>query len=135
MCILFDNNGGEKVEKIRVVIIEPGKAPREAHIMPTPEEVQKIIGGYVEQFTIAEDMLALCNGEGWLRTQKPCCNICGVDFAGTVILCGKRRATYSDIPVSLEELRELIPSLWEHVEKGDNRWAKTNLKLKPCSKS
>ena len=105
------------------MIIEPGKAPREAHIMPTPEEVQKIIGGYVEQFTIAEDMLALCNGEGWLRTLKPCCHICGVDFVGTVILCGKRRATYSDIPVSLEELRISLPSLWKtrRKEKTDGR--------------
>lgn len=123
------------IEKIGVVIIEPGKAPREAHIMPTPEEVQKIIGGYVEQFTIAEDMLALCNGEGWLRTLKPCCHICGVSFAGTVILCGKRRATYSDIPVSLEELKELFPILWENEQKGENRWTKRISRLKVCSKS
>ena len=122
-------------DKIRVVIIEPGKSPREAYIMPTPEDVQKIVGGYVEQFTIADDMIALCNGEGWLRTLKPCCNIAGASFAGTVILCGKRRATYSDIPVSFEELRRLFPSLWEHEEKGENKWTKRISKLKVCSKS
>lgn len=122
--------------KIRVVIIEPGKVPREALILPTPEEIQKVIGGYVEQFTIASDLLALCNGEGWLRTLKPCCSIDGVTFSGTVILCGKVAATYSDIPVSLEELKNAFPSLWEcEKQKGENKWEKRISTLKKCSKS
>lgn len=103
-------------KRIKVLIIEPGKAPRQARVLNTPEEIQKLVGGYVEETTVAEDLVVLSNSDSWLYKLNPCCRICNVDFAGTVILCGKQKGAYSDLPVTWDELKQLLPQLWAGKE-------------------
>lgn len=104
------------MDRISIAILEPGKAPRQARVLNTPEEIQKLVGGYVEETTVAEDLVVLSNSDSWLYKLNPCCRICNVDFAGTVILCGKQKGTYSDLPVTWDELKELFPRSWEGKE-------------------
>ena len=99
-------------KRIKVLIIEPGKAPRQARVSSTPEEIQKIIGGYVEETHVCEDLVVLSRSDGWFCDLKACCEICGAVFFGTVILCGKQKGAYSDLPLTWDELKELLPQLW-----------------------
>jgi hypothetical protein len=56
--------------KIRVVIVEPGNEPKEKGISNTLEELQNIVGGYIEAIPlhneIGSDLNIVCNEEGKL---------------------------------------------------------------------
>lgn len=54
-------------EKIKVLLVEPNKYPKVIEIENTLQELQKLVGGYIETFTPFEDEIALiCNEEGKL---------------------------------------------------------------------
>lgn len=59
-----------KSNKIRVVIVEPGNEPKEKGISNTLEELQNIVGGYIEAIPlhneIGSDLNIVCNEEGKL---------------------------------------------------------------------
>lgn len=100
-------------KKIHVLIKEPGKNPRSVNISNSLENLQKTVGGYIETVTIAEDFLVICNKEGRLRRLPWCCEICGVDFVGTIILCGIEGEEFGDIPITYQDAKRVLASLWE----------------------
>lgn len=54
-------------EKLKVVILEPGKIAKEAEIDDTLEAMQLVVGGRIEQLMPFEDEVAIvCNEEGKL---------------------------------------------------------------------
>lgn len=69
-----DSVGFEKVEfeptdmkkdTIRVVLVEPGKPAREAQIGTSLEDMQAVVGGYIEQYCPYKEMVAIiCDDEG-----------------------------------------------------------------------
>ena len=80
---------GLKENQILVVIKEPGQAPRvEPLFENTLEAFQKAVGGYIEAVTVAEDLVIICNEEGWLRGLPFNVALCGFKLAGTVIAVG-----------------------------------------------
>lgn len=91
-------------KRIKVLIIEPGKEPRQEHVHETPEEIQKIIGGYIEEAALASGLVVLSDSDSWHLKKEPNCLICGMGFSGTVILCGKRGGKYSDLPDAAYDL-------------------------------
>lgn len=100
--------------KIKVLIKEPGKNPRSVWISNTLENLQKTVGGYIETVTLASDLVIICNEEGRLKDLPYNCNICGVDFVGTIILCGIEGDEFSNIPCDYQTAKEVIfKSLWE----------------------
>jgi len=99
--------------KIKVCIKEPGGAPRCVCVSEELSNLQKIVGGYIETVTIAKDLVVICNEEGRLMGLPHCCDICGIQFVGPIILAGVRRDELTDIPVSYQALKRLIPGLWE----------------------
>ena len=101
------------MKKIGVLIKEPGKTPRHVNISDTLENLQKTVGGYIETVTIASDCVVICDEEGRLKGKPWCCNICGVDFVGTVILCGVAGEEFTDLPIDWKEMKRLLPQLWE----------------------
>lgn len=117
-------------QKISIAILEPGKAPRQAKVLNTPEEIQKLVGGYVEKTTVTEDLVVLSRGDSWFYDLKACCEICSAIFFGTVILCGKRKEAYSDLPITWDELKELLPQLWAGKEERKDKAWKTLKNLK-----
>lgn len=56
-----------KENEIRVVIIEPGKGPREETISNTLEAFQKIVGGYIEVVGLSGKDRMIINEEGKLN--------------------------------------------------------------------
>ena len=58
----------EQEEKISVVLVEPNKYPEVVEIEDTLEAMQKIVGGYIEQYMPFDDEVAIiCNDEGKLN--------------------------------------------------------------------
>ncbi len=52
-------------EKINVLIVEPGKAPRPARVEDTLEAFQMIVGGPIEAGCyLPQRVMLVCNGEG-----------------------------------------------------------------------
>ncbi|MBE6685756.1 MAG: DUF3846 domain-containing protein [Ruminococcaceae bacterium] len=92
-------------EKISVVIIEPGKSPRHVLISNTLENLQKTVGGYIETVTLASDLVIICDEEGRIKNKPYCCDICGISFVGTVIICGIEGEEFADLPVEYKYIK------------------------------
>lgn len=99
--------------KISVLIKEPGKSPRHVWISNTLENLQKTVGGYIESVTLATDMCIICNEEGRLMNLPHNCNVCGIDFVGTIILCGIAGEELADLPGDWKSWKTCFRSLWE----------------------
>ena len=96
--------------KMRVLIIEPMKKPREEIIPNTLEAMQNIVGGHIEVMSIRRDgTVIVCNEEGkitglpmnralWTNGQDNTRKISDI-ICGTFIVCGVR----DDEFVSLDE--------------------------------
>ena len=101
------------MEKISVIIKEPGRVPRHVNISNTLDNLQKTVGGYIECVTLAEDMAVICDEEGRIKGKPYCCNICGVDFVGPVVIVGVNGDEFCDLPVSYADIKRMMPKLWE----------------------
>lgn len=78
----------KKEEKILVAIKEPGREPYVEHIDNTLEEMQEIVGGYIETFGFAQDACIVCNEEGKLMGLPYNVRLLGQDFVVPVFVCG-----------------------------------------------
>lgn len=89
---------------MRVIVKEPGRPPVDKDIPNALKPLQAAVGGYIESFTIAEDLVILCDEEGWLKMKKPNCKILGNLFVGTILLVGAYWDEFTDCPIMAEEL-------------------------------
>ena len=99
--------------KIGVIIKEPGRVPQHVNISDTLENLQKTVGGYIETVTLFSDLVVICDEKGRIKGKPHCCNICGVDFCGTVILAGVDGDEFADIPCVFADFKRMFPRLWE----------------------
>ena len=85
-------------KQILVVIKEPGKAPVvEPLFENTLESFQSAVGGYIETVTLATDLILICNEEGRLVGLPHNCNVCGVDFCGTILAVGSKGDDFASL--------------------------------------
>ena len=87
---------------MRAIVKEPGRPPVDKDIPNTLEALQQAVGGYIESFTIAENLVILCDEEGWLKMKKPNCKIFGNLFVGTIIFVGVNGEELTDCPFTAE---------------------------------
>lgn len=104
------------MRRIRALIKEPGKPPRHVHISDSLENLQRIVGGYIETVTVAEDLVIICDEEGRLKGKEPCCTFCDVEFVGTIVLCGVVRnedgeAEFGNLPGEWKSWKKLFAGL------------------------
>lgn len=99
--------------KIGVLIKEPGRTPRHVNISDTLENLQKTVGGYIETVTLCSVLVVICDEEGRLKGKPHCCNIGGVDFVGTIVICGVEGEEFADLPIDWKDMKRLLPGLWE----------------------
>ena len=52
-------------EKINVLLIEPGKYPKQIEIEDTLEAMQETVGGYIEEYMPFDDEIAIVCNEEW----------------------------------------------------------------------
>lgn len=98
---------------IRAIIKEPYKPAREELIENTLDTFQRLVGGYIETVTLGADWTVICNEEGRLEGLPYNLELCGVDFVGTIVLVGVKGENFADFPCFLEQLRDVIPELFE----------------------
>lgn len=75
-------------EKITVVIVKPGKAPTVNEIETGLQSYQSIVGGYIEEVTIDENTILICNEEGKLKGLAPNRIVNEDMICGTFFLAG-----------------------------------------------
>lgn len=113
-------------EKIKVLIKRPDGRPRVEWVLNRLENLQKIVGGYIETVTFADDLVIICNEEGLLKDLPYNCNICGIDFVGTIIFIGAKDDKFTDCPVEYNTLKQIMPHLWpstfEDLEKAGGKF-------------
>lgn len=101
------------MEKIKCIVKRPDSIPYVTWVSNNLENLQRFVGGYIETVTPFEDMVIICNEEGRLLNLPYNCEVCGMDFVGSIIFCGVDGDEFADVPISFEEFKNAFPELWE----------------------
>jgi len=97
------------MEMMKVLVVEPEKAPREAEIESSLESMQSIVGGYIEAtYPFPDDPVAIvCNEDGKLEglpLNRSLCDENGAMYdivAGTFFVCGLGEEDFSSLTPEL----------------------------------
>ena len=100
-------------DKIYVAVKRPGQPPRHVWMSNTLENFQRYVEGYIETFTLTEDLVIICNEEGRLMRLPYNCTVCGVDFVGDIIFAGVRDDEFADLPCDWKDFKMMFAKLWE----------------------
>ena len=108
---------------MKILIVEPGKHPHEAGIPHTLEEMQRVVGGYIEASYPWEDRVGLvCNEEGLYCDCEWNRYICeGVAIKGTFFICGLGEEDFTDLsPEMMDKYKRLLwnPHLFVRSPRG-----------------
>lgn len=101
------------MKKIKVIIKEPGKKPRSTNISDSLQNLQRTVGGYIEVVPISTDCVIICDEEGRIKGYPYCCRICGIDFFGTIIICGVSGDEFADIQIDFKQGKMVFRTLFE----------------------
>lgn len=87
-------------KEIKVVVIDKNlKNFREVMTIRNDLKVlQDIVGGWIEVYPAASDLLVICNEEGRLNNMPYTATIAGEQFFGPLILCGQDGDEFASIP-------------------------------------
>jgi hypothetical protein len=99
------------MDKLRVLVCEPDKAPEVREIDDTLEAMQAIVGGYIQAIFVnmCKDYVLVCNEEGRLKGLEPNIYI-GLDvIVGTCFFCNNGGEDFASLDDSdIEALKELL---------------------------
>ena len=104
------------MEKISVIIKEPGKNPRHVNISPTLKNLQNIVSGYIETFTFAEGACIICNEEGAIEGFPYNTAVAGADFYGTIIFVGTKAEEFADFPMAWKNFKTVFAHCFDENE-------------------
>lgn len=102
----------KKPNRIRIVIVEPGKAPRVEEIPNTLSAMQSVVEGHIELTRFASHVMIVCNECGRVWGMDP--NIFGC--VGTIFFArddGEELASLTD--EQIETLLRLLPQRSERL--------------------
>ena len=77
---------------------KPGCEPEIIEVENTLEALQQEVGGHIETVTIASDAVVICNEEGRLCGLPYNCRFLGVDFVGPILVVGRNKDEFCDVP-------------------------------------
>lgn len=86
---------------IKTIIKEPYRKAQVVLIENEMEELQKIVGGYIETMTLPGDLVVICNKEGKLNGMHLNCSINGEALFGTIILASVDGEEFGSLPDTL----------------------------------
>lgn len=93
--------------KIRCIIKRPDEpVGHVTNISASLENLQRIVGGYIETVTYCTDLVIICNEEGRLLGLPYNCNIAGVDYVGDIIAIGTDGEEFSDLKLSFNDWKQ-----------------------------
>lgn len=99
------------IKNIKCLLKKPGEKAKPVEVANDLSAFQGLVGGYIETFPIASDLVIICNEEGKLIGLPYNVSIMGEDFVGNILLVGTKRDEFADIPVDVSVLKLLIPQL------------------------
>ena len=118
LALNIDEDSFEKVEaseKISVILIEPGKYPKQIEIEDTLEAMQETVGGYIEEYMPFDDEVAIiCNEEGKMNGAELNRAIYSDDKEMLDIIAGKFFIAYA--PIESEKLLSMPKNLMKKYE-------------------
>ena len=98
---------------MRVIYKAPGEVPRTMVVPNDLHTLQELVGGYIETFTIFQDVTIVCNEEGRLRGMDYNCELFGIDFVGPVLIVGVKGDEFCDLD---EDYIEALMSICEEPQ-------------------
>ena len=102
-------------EKINVLLIEPGKYPKQIEIEDILEAMQETVGGYIEEYMPFDDEVAIiCNEEGKMNGAELNRAIYSDDKEILDIIAGKFFIAYA--PIESEKLLSMPKDLMKKYE-------------------
>lgn len=88
-----------KKDKIKVLVKKPGIPKWQVReIENSLEDMQRIVGGYIETVTLADDFAVVCNEEGRVLGLPYNTQINGIDFVGDIFIVGIDGDEFTDAP-------------------------------------
>lgn len=85
-------------QMINVLEKKPNEVWKRRQIENELEALQQAVGGYIETVTLDEDVVVICDEEGLIKEYEYNCEVNGVDFVGTILLCGISGEEFADVP-------------------------------------
>ena len=100
---------------IKVILKNPGqKYGTPTHIVPSLKNLQKAVGGYIEQVNLGDGLVMICNEEGKMKGMEPNFVITSGlgylidEIVGPVIIAGVKGEELADIPISYAEWKRYL---------------------------
>lgn len=93
---------------------KPDKAWEVIDVRDELRDYQNEVGGYIESVTLWPGATVLCDEEGRIKDYEENCEICGVDFCGTILIVGVSGEEFCDVPDEL--INELAGEAGEYFE-------------------
>lgn len=94
--------------KIKAFVKVPGEEGKMEHVNNTLERFQIIVLGYIETVTMPNGVVLICNEEGRLNGMDYNCDVMDVPFYGPILIVGSKGDQFSDVPLTITQIRELI---------------------------
>lgn len=86
---------------ITVLRKAPGEPWQVDTVVNELHAIQTAVGGYIETVTLWADAMVICDEEGRLKDYEENCEVCGVDFYGTILIAGVDGENLADVPADL----------------------------------
>ena len=99
----------EMAHKIDCIIKRPDEPyGHKTAVSDSLENLQRIVGGYIECVHVTEDLVIICNEEGKLLGLEPNMRF-GIDYlVGTIIVVGNDGDSFGDIPITFGEWKKIV---------------------------
>lgn len=102
-------------EAIKVIVKQPNdKYGKPTKIVPSLENLQSVVGGYIEHVNLGDGLALICNEEGKLKGMEPNFVITSGlgylidEIVGPVIIAGVKGEELADIPISYAEWKRYL---------------------------
>lgn len=102
-------------KNIRVIYKRVGFDPVEVTIPNTLEQLQRMVGGFIETVSFGPGMIMIVDEEGKIDGRPVNFVFRGEPICGAVLWCGHKGENFHDCPFSLEQFRLWYPHLFEEV--------------------
>ena len=95
--------------KIRAIVKRPDELyGHVCNISNSLENLQKIVGGYIETVYLTDEVVIICNEEGKLQHLPFNMNLHGDELVGTIIVCGIEGDELSDLTISFDDWKYVV---------------------------
>ena len=97
------------MSKIRILVVEPNKEPKQLNVEHTLENLQKLVGGLIEYIELDYNTDIVCNEEGKLLSLELNRKIGNDIVAGTFLIVGQHNGeTISLSKKQIKKYREIF---------------------------